>query len=195
MKFALGRKLEMTQMFDSEGIVHPVTIISLEDKKITQIKSKEKDGYCAVQVGYGSKKKIIKGKKEKTFGGKKEFKMEDASSFNVGDDLSNDLVIGDMVKISASSKGKGFAGVVKRHGFGGGPRTHGQKHNERTSGSIGAGLRCRVPKGMKMAGRMGNDKITIKGIKVVDIDKEKKIVFLHGSIPGRRGSLIEIETI
>src|SRR3989339_2255473 len=99
---------------------------------------------------------------------------------------------GDMVTVSGTSKGKGFQGVVKRHGFTGGPRSHGQKHSEREPGSIGGGLRTHVPKGMRMAGRMGSDRITQKNLKVVSVDKENNIMLIKGAIAGKRGSLVEI---
>ena len=121
----------------------------------------------------------------------------DTSGYEAGKSVNEIEVFspGDVVRVSATSKGKGFQGVVKRHGFAGGPRTHGQKHNERQPGSIGSGLRNRVPKGTKMAGRMGGDRVTIKGTQVVSIDKERKLLLLHGSIPGRRGTLVEIQSI
>jgi large subunit ribosomal protein L3 len=99
---------------------------------------------------------------------------------------------GDLVVVSGISKGKGFQGVVKRHGFHGGPRTHGQKHSEREPGSIGGGLRTRVPKGMRMAGRMGNERVTVKNLRVIKVDAENKHLYISGAIPGRRGTKVEI---
>ena len=190
MKFAIGKKLQMTQLFDEDGILHPVTVILLEPLKVTQVKNKEKDGYEAVQVSYGKEKKGKDNKKRKEFRGVAEG-VEKGNEIDTSDIFN----IGDIVSVSAISKGKGFQGVVKRHGFAGGPRTHGQKHNERSPGSIGSGLRTRVPRGQKMPGRMGGDQITIKGTKVVLVDKDRNLVLLRGSIPGRRGSVVQIKGI
>jgi large subunit ribosomal protein L3 len=101
---------------------------------------------------------------------------------------------GDVVQVAGISKGKGFQGVVKRHGFAGGPRTHGQKHSEREPGSIGGGLRTRVPKGMRMAGRMGGERISVKNLTVVAVDKDKNQIMIEGAVPGRRGTIVEIKT-
>jgi large subunit ribosomal protein L3 len=122
----------------------------------------------------------------------REFRLESPMQ-KVGDkiDLSQ-FKEGDVIEVSAISKGKGFQGVVKRHGFGGGPRTHGQKHSEREPGSIGGGLRNKVPKKMRMAGRMGSDKITVKNLRVVHIDSTSNTIYISGAIPGRRGTLVEI---
>ena len=185
MKFVIGRKLQMTQLFDENGIVKPVTAVALEPLAIGVCRSKEKDGYSAVQVKYGEKN--IK---------RKEFRG-DTSGYEEGKSIDSTEVFGpgDVVRVSATSKGKGFQGVVKRYGFAGGPRTHGQKHNERQPGSIGSGLRNRVPKGTKMPGRMGGERVTVKGTQVVSVDKERGLLLLHGSIPGRRGTLVEIQGI
>lgn len=106
-----------------------------------------------------------------------------------------DLTAGDIVAVSALSKGKGFQGVVRRHGFAGGPRTHGQKHSEREPGSIGGGLRTRVPKGMRMAGRMGGRRVTVRNLKVLGLDKEVNQILLRGAVPGRRGARLEIKSV
>ena len=175
----------MTQLFDENGIVRPVTAIVLEPLTVTLLRTTDRDGYDAVQVEYGDKKSKLK----------KEF--HGTGEYAVGDNVATTEVFnsGDVVRVSAASKGKGFQGVVKRHGFAGGPRTHGQKHNERQPGSIGSGLRNRVPKGTRMAGRTGNNRVTIKGTKVVMVDKDRGLLLLHGSIPGRRGTLVEIQGV
>ena len=172
----------MTQVFDKDGLVHPATIVDVTPITVTQVKTKEKDGYTALQVS------TKKAKREE----KKEFRL-DAPTQKVGDtiDLSQ-FAIGDTVRVSAISKGKGFQGVVKRHGFGGGPRSHGQKHSEREPGSIGGGLRNKVPKKMRMAGRMGGDRITIKNLSIVHIDLPTNTLYISGTVPGRRGTLVEI---
>lgn len=182
MKFILGRKLNMTQVFDKEGMVHPVTLVYASPLTVSQIKTPEKDGYVAVQVSIKSGKKDLK----------KEFRINEVAC-KVGDTIDlNQFKEGDTVEVSAISKGKGFQGVVKRHGFAGGPRTHGQKHSEREPGSIGGGLRNKVPKKMRMAGRMGGDRITVKNLKVVHIDPATNTLFISGAIPGTRGTLVEI---
>jgi len=201
MKFILATKENMTEYFSSEGVVIPVTILSAGPVTVTRIFSKEKDGYDSVQVGFGAQKKerisksragAMKGAFYKTL---KEFRLKpnDKNDAKEGDVIDVSVFApGDKLQISSISKGKGFQGVVKRHGFHGGPRTHGQKHSEREAGSIGGGLRTHVPKGMRMAGRMGSDRITQKNLKIVAIDKENNIMLVKGAIAGKRGSLVEI---
>lgn len=188
----------MLQYFAEDGEVFPATLISAGPVVVTQVKNKETDGYEAVQVGFGAQKDSRVSKAQlghtKTLGSFKHMQeFRDVSDMKVGDKVDvSAFAKGDEVTISGTSKGKGFQGVVKRHGFGGGPRTHGQKHSEREPGSIGGGLRTRVPKGMRMAGRMGSDRITIKGLKVLEVDTENNTMLVSGAIPGRRGSLVEI---
>jgi large subunit ribosomal protein L3 len=203
MKFILGRKLNMTQVFDKDGLVQPATMVEASPVVVTQVKTKENDGYAAVQVATGSKNpnrinKAMKGhmKDLGAYSDLREFRdfaSDAAPAQKVGDkiDLSQ-FKEGDVIEVSAISKGKGFQGVVKRHGFGGGPRTHGQKHSEREPGSIGGGLRNKVPKKMRMAGRMGSDRITIKNLKVVHVDSASNTLYISGAIPGRKGTLVEI---
>lgn len=181
-KFILGTKQKMTQMFDDEGNVYPATLVLAEPNEITQIKTKEKDGYISVQVSLDGKKK--------------EFRLNEEDNFEKGAKI--DVAVfeeGDKVRIAGISKGKGFQGVVKRHGFHGGPRTHGQKHSEREGGSIGDGGRQRVSKGRKMPGRMGSDRVTIKNLKILKVDKDSNQLLVSGAIPGKRGTLIEIRSI
>jgi large subunit ribosomal protein L3 len=202
MKFILGEKQHMTQIFQDDGTVYPVTVVKVGSNVVTQVKTKETDGYTAVQVGFGTKSakrisKAVKGhvKDLGSFKYIKEFRTEQA--FEIGQKIdAGTFAAGDEVVVSAISKGKGFQGVVKRHGFGGGKRTHGQKHSEREPGSISGGTRegGRVPKGMRMAGRMGGDRITVKGLKVVGVSPEENIIFVKGAIPGRRGTLVEINS-
>ncbi len=201
MKFILGTKENMTEYFSEDGKVIPVTIIKAGPVKVTAIKAGGKDGYNSVQVGFGEQKKhritkAVQGQmKGDLFKVLKEFRLKNGDKFEgaVGDmiDVST-FAPGDSLQVSGISKGKGFQGVVKRHGFAGGPRTHGQKHSEREPGSIGGGLRTHVPKGMRMAGRMGSDRITYKNLKVVYVDKENNIMLIKGAIPGKRGTLIEM---
>lgn len=199
MKFILGRKLNMTQIYDASGRATPVTAVSVPGNVVTQVRTKENDGYEALQIGEGSRNpnritKALKGhvKDLGNFTTLREFRI-DAPTLKVGDKVElSQFAAGDAVTVSAVSKGKGFQGVVKRHGFGGGPRSHGQKHSEREPGSIGGGLRTRVPVGTRMAGRMGSDRVTVTNLKVAHIDPEENILYVSGAIPGRRGTLVEI---
>jgi large subunit ribosomal protein L3 len=199
MKFILGRKINMTQIFDSEGRALPATAISIRTNIVTQVRTGDNDGYSALQIGEGSKNpsninKPLKGhfKDLGSFVAVREFRTENPT-LKIGDSLNiSQFIAGDKVAVSAISKGKGFQGVVKRHGFGGGPRSHGQKHSEREPGSIGGGLRTRVPVGMRMAGRMGSDRVTVKNLKVVHVDLDDSVLYVSGAVPGRRGSLVEI---
>jgi len=199
MKFAVGTKQYMTQVFDEKGIAYPVTVIAVAPMQITQIKTKEKDGYTAVQIGAGAKKesKVNKAQKSKgNFNVFKEFRMDDTSAHTVGEAITaSTFAVGDVVEVAGITKGKGFQGVVKRHGFHGGSRTHGQKHSEREPGSIGGAGRAggRVVLGMRMGGRMGGDRVTVKNLKVIKIVPETREIFISGAIPGRRGNKIEIK--
>lgn len=203
MKFILGTKENMTEYFTENGESIPVTIINAGPTVVTQIKTKETDGYNAVQVGFGTKNaknlsKAVKGhlKELGNFRFIKEFRTEKDGEFKVGDTMdAGAFEVGDKLQVSGVSKGKGFQGVVKRHGFKGGPRSHGQKHSEREPGSIGGGLRTHVPKGMRMAGRMGSDRITQNNLKVIFVDKENNIILVKGAVPGVRGSLVEIRSM
>ena len=203
MKFLLAKKANMTQIFTEEGVSYPVTILNFEPMVVTQIKNKEKDGYDAVQFGTGKAKeknlsKPVKGhlKDLGHFKNLIEYRTDGEISLNKGDKIGADVFgIGDKIEVSALSKAKGFQGVVKRHGFAGGPRTHGQKHSEREPGSIGGGGRDggRVAKGMRMAGRMGGERVTVKGLKVLKVDLESGELFVSGAVPGRRGTLVEVK--
>lgn len=201
MKFILGTKENMAEYFSEDGTVIPVTIVSVSPVTVTRVFEKSKDGYNSVQVGFGTQKKervskgsagAMKGAFYKTL---KEFRLKpsDKSDVKEGDVIDvGAFTPGDKISVASVSKGKGFQGVVKRHGFHGGPRTHGQKHSEREPGSIGGGLRTHVPKGMRMAGRMGSDRIFQKNLKVVFVDKENGLMFVKGALAGRRGTLVEI---
>ena len=203
MKFILGTKQRMTQVFDEAGAVHPATIIKAMSLTVTAFKGGEEDGYTSVQVGAGvkNKKNITKAQqgqfgKYGDFGVVKEVRGIDAGELKMGDKVEVDtLEVGDSVQVSAISKGKGFQGVVKRHGFKGGRRTHGNKHHERTPGSIGATGPARVFKGVRMAGRMGGERVTVKNLKVLQIDKDTNTLVLSGAVPGRRGTLVEVKVV
>jgi len=197
MKFLLGTKLEMTQIFDETGKVIPVTLIEAGPVVVTQVKIAEKDGYDAVQFGYGKKKKLTKPLKGhlKDAGSLRwlrEYRVE-ASEVKIGDKIDiTSFEEGDKVLLSGTSKGKGFQGVVKRHGFHGMPKTHGTKKTHRAGGSIGSQFPQHVRKGRKMAGRMGSDRVTRRSVLIVKIDKENNLIAVKGAVPGSRGSLVEI---
>ncbi|MFA7315192.1 MAG: 50S ribosomal protein L3 [Candidatus Paceibacterota bacterium] len=209
MKFILGKKQNMMQCFNDDGTVVPATVIAAGPLVVTQVKTPDTDGYTAVQVAFEDQKtsRATKahlghvlpaqtGKEDSpsTAGAFKHLReFRDIEEIAVGDHITVDVFsVGDVVTVSGLSKGKGFQGVVKRHGFAGGPRTHGQKHSEREPGSIGGGLRNKVPKGMRMAGRMGGDRITVKNLEVIGVDRENNQILIKGAIPGRRGTLVEI---
>lgn len=176
----------MTEVFSEDGKNYPATVLSVPVTAVTLLRTVEKDGYNAVQIGFGDKKK-----------GFREYQpVKDGKAPAVGDKIDASIFqVGELVTVSAISKGKGFQGVVKRHGFKGGSRTHGQKHSEREPGAIGGGARAggRVAKGMRMAGRMGGDRITVKNLRVLKVDLEKNEIYLGGAVPGRRGTLVEIK--
>ncbi len=191
----------MTEYFTEDGKVVPATLIAAGPTVVTQVKTKDSDGYTAVQVGFGDRNpknisKAVKGhvKELGNFRHIKEFRIEGAADCKVGDkfNISDIFKKGDVIVVSGTSKGKGFQSVIKRHGFHGGPRSHGQKHSEREPGSIGGGLRNRVPKGMRMAGRTGSDTITIKNLKVLEVDAENNALLVSGAVPGRRGTLLRV---
>lgn len=203
MKFILGTKTGMTQVFTEDGKCHAATVLKVEPAKVSQVRTAEKDGYDAVQVATGSQKEQRVNKAHKGhFGGAvavaREFRGrkgydEDTSGHEVGGEI--DVTVfepGDDITVSAISKGKGFQGVVKRHKFAGGRRSHGQKHSEREPGSIGATGIARVLKGTRMAGRMGTDTVTVKGLKVLQVNKEENILVVSGAVPGRKGTLVEV---
>lgn len=199
MKFIVGTKKGMTQVFDTEGNVSPVTVIATPKVTVTQVKNTESDGYNAVQVGVGERKEknVNKAQRPKgLFAQFKEFRLDAAPELEVGSAIDVSIFeAGEKVTVSAISKGKGFQGVVKRHGFHGGRRSHGQKHSEREAGSIGGGpgrAGGRVVKGMRMAGRMGATRVTVKNLTVVRVDAERGEIFIRGAVPGRAGTMVEI---
>ncbi|MDP3004356.1 MAG: 50S ribosomal protein L3 [Candidatus Azambacteria bacterium] len=196
MKFILGKKIGMTQVFKGDNVI-PVTLIESGPNFVIQVKTKEKDGYVAVQLGFGTKKeknikKPQRGHLKKISNLKsqisnlrwlKEFRVE-ATELKAGDEIKPEIFVpGDKVNVVAISKGKGFQGVVKRHGFHGGPKSHGQKDRHRAPGSIGASWPQHVIKGKKMAGRMGGDRITVKNLEIIEVDKENNLIAIKGAIP------------
>jgi large subunit ribosomal protein L3 len=195
MKFILGLKLNMSQMFDEKGNVIPVTLVEAGPCQVTQIKTKEKDGYETIQIGFKKiirRKKIKRPMKKKPFRFLREFKN---GEFKIGQKIDVSVFQeGDKVKVSGISKGKGFAGVVKKWGFHGRPATHGTKHELRTPGSVGTSFPERVIKGRKMPGRMGGARVTVRNLKIVKVDKENNLLAIKGAIPGRKGILLEIRS-
>lgn len=195
----LGRKLGMTQIFESDGTSVPVTVIDASPNVVLQIKTKERDGYQAVQVGFGDRKRINsprKGlmKEMGKFRYLRELKVDNVQEWEVGKKVGCEIFEpGDLVDVSGASKGRGFAGVMKRHGFRGGPKTHGQSDRARAPGSIGSGTDPgRVIKGMKMAGHMGTNQVTVKSLKVVRADADKGILMVRGAVPGNEGILVKV---
>ena len=196
VKYMLGTKGRMTQIFDEQGGVHAATIVIAGPLSVTQVKTGERDGYSAAQVGFSRAKesRVNKAQSAAPFRHLREFPAGD-SKVEVGQTIDISIFApGDVVMVSAVSKGKGFQGVVKRHGFHGGPRSHGQKNKERAPGSIGGGGRAgaRVIKGMRMAGRMGGDRVTVKNLRVLQVDPASNTLVISGAIPGRPGTFVEI---
>ena len=202
--FIIGKKIGMTRLFDEEGISYPVTMIEAGPCYITQVKSLEKDGYSAVQIGYGdvAERKLNKPKLGHLNGKHvrylKECRLNDINDeINVGGEVNTGLFEpGDLVNISGVSKGKGFAGHMKRHGFAGGRASHGKNSVMRKGGSIGAGSDpSKVWKGTRMAGRMGSDQVTVKNLQVVKINNDENTIFLSGAVPGAKNSIVYISKV
>ncbi len=196
----LGKKIGMTQVFREDGRVESVTAIQAGPCTVTQVKTKVKDGYEAVQLGFEEVKDLNTPEKghlkrvEGLFRHLREFEAADLSEVQVGQRLGVSLFQpGDIVNVTGTSKGRGFAGGVKRHGFAGGPKTHGQSDRHRAPGSIGATTSPgKVWKGMKMAGHMGNARVTVKHLEVVTTDVERNLLMVKGAVPGGRNGLLMI---
>ncbi len=188
----------MTQIFDEKGNAVPCTLVSAGPCYITQIKKNDKDKYEAVQIGFEElkAKKIKKTQKKKPYRHIKEFrKGADISKYNTGDKIDvSSFGENDIVMVSGISKGKGFQGGVRRWGFGGKPHSHGMKHEERAMGTVASGIpnRGRITPGRKMPGRMGNERVSVKNLRIMKIDKENNLMVIKGAIPGRKGTLLEI---
>ncbi|MBX6754025.1 50S ribosomal protein L3 [Thermorudis peleae] len=189
----LGRKLGMTQIFDEQGRAVPVTVLEVGPCVVTQVKTVERDGYTAVQLGFGHRKRINKplaghlrasGAQPRYL---REVRVDDPENFTVGQVITCASVFeaGQLVDVTGWRKGRGFAGVVKRHGFGGGPKTHGQSDRLRAPGSIGPTTTPgRVHKGKRMAGRMGPARVTVQNLRVMRVDAERNLVLVKGAVPG-----------
>jgi large subunit ribosomal protein L3 len=202
MSGLIGKKLGMTSIFDERGRMVPVTVIQTGPCYVTEIRTKERHGYDSLQLGFEEKRDKSVKKPERGHFAKagvksmrylREFRtFPDVGQFKLGDVIKADLFqVGELVKVTGISKGKGFQGVVKRHHFGGGPDTHGQSDRTRAPGSVGASsYPSRVLKGMRMAGRMGNDRVTVRNLRVVRVDSENNIVMVRGAVPGARNGVV-----
>ena len=198
----LGRKIGMTQVFSSAGEAIPVTVIELGPCVVTQVRSKERDGYEAVQIGFGEvKAKSLTKPEQGHLAGAgrlvrylREFEADNIEEHEVGQVLTAEIFEpGQIIDVTGTSKGRGFQGVVKRHGFSGGPKTHGQSDRWRAPGSIGAGTDPgRVWKGTRMAGRMGNRRVTVQNLQVVEVLADKHILLVRGSVPGAKNGLLMV---
>ena len=194
----------MSQVFEEDGKVIPVTVVEVEPNVVVQVRTKEKDGYEAVQVGTGTRKIKNINKPQKghykdlgNFETLKEFRITEAGGqeWKVGDKFDASVfAVGDKVRVTGMSKGKGFAGVMKRHGFHGMPHSHGHHHVARHAGSIGQRFPQHTLPGMRMAGRMGADQVTTRGLKIVRVDVENGLLAVKGATPGYRGQLLMIQS-
>ncbi len=203
MSGLIGKKIGMTSIFDANGKNIPCTVVEVGPCVVTQVKTVEKDGYAAVQLGYDEKRekltnKALQGhfKKANTTPKRKLVEFKDIENAQLGDSVSIEVFAeGDVISVTGTSKGKGFQGVVKRHGFGGvGGQTHGQHNRGRAPGSIGAcSTPSRVFKGMRMGGRMGGARVSVDNLQVIKVLKEKNVLVLSGSVPGAKGSYVIIE--
>ena len=196
----VGKKLGMTQVFDESGVVYPATVIECGPNVVTQIKTDEKDGYDAVQLGFGLDSRLNRPeqghRKASGFQSRdlREVKADTYDDLEVGQVFKVDVFKpGQMVDVTGTSKGRGFQGGVKRHGFAGGPKTHGQSDRLRAPGSIGSSATPgRVYKGTRMAGRMGNDRVTVLSLEVLRVDPERNLLVVKGSVPGHNDSLVVV---
>jgi len=184
MKFILGKKIGMTTIY-TESKAQNVTLIGIGTNVVSDIMSEERDGYKAIQL------KMSVNKNQKNI--IKEFRVDEVGDLKIGDEIKADVFAeGDRVIVNSISKGKGYQGVVKRHGFAGAPASHGHRHDLRAPGSIGSAFPERVMKGKRMAGRMGSQSVTVKNLEIVKIDSEKGIIALRGAVPGNRGSVVKV---
>ena len=203
MKGILGRKIGMTEKFTTDGKVIPVTVISVEPNVITQIKTVETDGYNAIQLGMTDKKEKHATKQEIGHAKKagvapkrflKEIRVEDTTAYELGSTIKADtFIVGEMVDVTGTSKGKGFAGVIKRHNQSRGPETHGSRYHRRP-GSMGTMRPMRVLKGKNLAGHMGCETVTIQNLEIIDVNLEDNYILVSGNVPGAKNSLVLIKS-
>ena len=202
-KGILGKKVGMTQIFTESGELIPVTVVEATPNVVLQLKTVENDGYEAVQVGYQDKREVLSNKPAKGHVAKantapkrfiREFKNVELEGLEVGSEIKVDVFqTGDIVDVTGTSKGKGFQGVIKRHGQSRGPMAHGSRYHRRP-GSMGAVAANRVFKGKKLAGRMGGDRITIQNLEIVRVDLDRNVILIKGNVPGAKKSLITIKS-
>ena len=214
MKFIVGKKLGMSQIYGEDGNVIPVTVVEAEPNIVVQVKTKDKDKYEAVQIGYGTRKEKNIKKPQKghfknlgSFAVLKEFRIDSKGRTSRGQEQNavTELTVGqkidvtmfapgDTVRVTGMTKGKGFQGVVKRHGFKGMPASHGHHSVMRHGGSIGQRFRQHTLRGMRMPGRMGNNKFTVRGLKIAKVDQENNMLAIKGAIPGNKGGIVMIQS-
>lgn len=200
-KGILGKKLGMTQIFAADGKIVPVTVVEAGPCVVVQKKTTDSEGYNAVQVGFDTIKEKLVNKPQKGHFAKhnvrntrylREFRLEDIQALNVGDEIKADIFAeGELVDVSGISRGKGFAGAIKRWNFHRGPEAHGSKYH-RGPGSLGKRSWARVPKGRKLPGHLGVEKVTVQGLRVVRVDTERNLLLIKGAVPGAKGSLVTI---
>jgi len=199
MEAILGRKLGMTQVFSANGEARGVTVVEAGPCVVVQIKTAENDGYEAIQIGFGARKRVNKPlaghmKRLGQFRFLREIRVDDSNAFEIGQKLGPELFEeGDIVDVVGKSKGKGFAGGVKRYHFSGGPKTHGQSDKHRSPGSIGSGTTPgRVRKGLHMAGHMGDDRVTVKNLRIFESNVARGVLLIEGPVPGAKNGLVRI---
>ena len=202
-KAILTTKVGMTQIFNEDGVLTPVTVLQAGPCVVTQVKTEENDGYEAVQVGFADKKEKSVNKPEKGHFDKagvapkkfvREFRFENASEYTVGQEIKADIFeAGDKIDATATSKGKGYAGGIKRHGLSTGPKTHGSKYHRHAGSNGMASVPSKVFKGKKMPGQMGAERVTIQNLEVVKVDAEKNIILVKGAVPGPKKSLVMLK--
>ena len=202
-KAILATKVGMTQIFNEDGVLTPVTVLEAGPCVVTQVKTMDNDGYSAIQVGYGDIREALVNKPKKGHFAKagvpvkrflREFRLENAEEYTVGQEIKADIfAVGDKIDATAKSKGKGFAGGVKRHGLATGPKTHGSKYHRHAGSNGAASDPSKVFKGKKMAGHMGNVRVTVQNLEVVRIDADNNLILVRGAVPGPRKAMVMIK--
>ncbi|MBI4093263.1 MAG: 50S ribosomal protein L3 [Candidatus Kerfeldbacteria bacterium] len=201
MHLLIARKIGMTRRFSEDGTMIPVTVLAAGPCTVTQVKTTARDGYSSVQLGFGEKRHLAKPQERAWQGlGKfavvREFRVPDTTEYERGQKLDVSVFsVGQKVRVTGTSKGRGFSGVVKRHHFAGGPASHGQKDNLRMPGSIGATFPQHVPKGTRMAGRMGAERVSVKNLEVVETVADKNLILMKGAVPGPRNGFVFLQSV
>lgn len=202
-KAILARKVGMTQVFSDDGILTPVTVLQAEPCTVTQVKTQENDGYNSVQVGFEDIREVLVNKPRKGHFAKsesdnkrfiREFKFDNAGEYELGQEIKVDIFEeGDKIDVTATSKGKGYQGVIKRYGFRTGPVSHGSKHHRHHGSSGSSATPGEVAKGKKMAGQMGNKNVTIQNLEIAKVDVENNLILVKGSVPGPKKALVTLK--